>query len=58
MRQQALAFENISDGVIVIDLEGQIIDWNPAAKRMFSYFKSEVLGKTWEICLKLKQGQY
>lgn len=56
MRRQALAFENIYDGVIIIDLEGQIIDWNPAAKRMFSYSKSGFLDKTLGNLPKTKAG--
>jgi len=47
--RQALTFENIYDGVIVTDLKGCILDWNPAAERMFGYAKSEVLGKTHRI---------
>ena len=47
--RQALTFENIYDGVIVTDLKGCIVDWNPAAERMFGYAKSEVLGKTHRI---------
>ena len=46
LRQQALILEQMSDGVIVTDLEGRIIDWNPAAERMFGYRKDEVLGRT------------
>ncbi|WP_414572557.1 PAS domain S-box protein [Nostoc sp. CCY 9925] len=46
LRHQALTFENIHDGVIITDLTGSIIDWNPAAESMFGYTKTEVLGKT------------
>ncbi|MBW2039217.1 MAG: PAS domain S-box protein [Deltaproteobacteria bacterium] len=46
LRRQALIFENMHDGIIVTDLESRIIDWNPAAERMFGYIKDEVLGKT------------
>jgi len=46
LRQQALTFQTIYDGIIVTDLDGRIIDWNPAAERMFGYSKPEVLGKT------------
>ena len=44
--RQALIFESMSDGVILTDLEGSIIDWNRAAERMFGYTKAEVLGKS------------
>ncbi|MGD1703552.1 PAS domain S-box protein [Dapis sp. BLCC M229] len=46
LQRQALTFENLYDGVILTDIEGRIIDWNPAATRMFGYSKTEVLGKT------------
>lgn len=39
-------FETMYDGVIVTDLQGRIVDWNPAALRIFGYDKTEVLGKT------------
>ena len=45
LRQQARAFKNIYDGIIITDLQGQIVDWNPSAERMFGYSKEEVLGK-------------
>jgi PAS domain S-box-containing protein/putative nucleotidyltransferase with HDIG domain len=46
LRAQALIFENIHDGIIVTDLEGNIIRWNPAAEKMFGYYKDEVFHKT------------
>jgi PAS domain S-box-containing protein len=39
-------FEHMADGVIVTDLAGRVIDWNPAASRIFGYEKDEMLGKT------------
>jgi PAS domain S-box-containing protein len=46
LREQALIFENIHDGIIMTDLEGNIVRWNPAAERMFGYYKDEVFKKT------------
>jgi len=46
VHRQALIFENLTDGVIVTDLDRRIIDWNRAAEKMFGYPKEEVLGKT------------
>ncbi|BCL35598.1 PAS domain S-box protein [Nostoc sp. MS1] len=46
LRRQALTFENMYDGVIITDLQRQILDWNPAAERMFGYSKADVLGQT------------
>lgn len=46
LRRQALTFENIYDGIIITDRLGRIIDWNPAAEKIFGYTKAEVLGKS------------
>ncbi len=46
LQQQAYIFENISDGVVITDLLGRIIDWNRAAENMFGYTKAEIIGKT------------
>ncbi|MEH2277744.1 MAG: PAS domain S-box protein [Nostoc sp.] len=45
LRWQALTFENMHDGVIITDLTGNIIDWNPAAESMYGYTKAEILNK-------------
>ena len=46
MKRQARTFDHIFDGVIVTDLDGRIVDWNPGAARMFGYSKEEAVGKT------------
>ncbi|WP_293098688.1 PAS domain S-box protein [Moorena sp. SIOASIH] len=46
LRRQGLIVESIFDGIIITDLAGKIIDWNPASERIFGYTKAEVLGKT------------
>ncbi|HWB54724.1 MAG TPA: PAS domain S-box protein [Tepidisphaeraceae bacterium] len=33
------------DGIVSIDANGAIIEWNPAAERMFGYSSSEAIGK-------------
>ncbi|MEH2193522.1 MAG: response regulator [Nostoc sp.] len=45
LRCQALTFENMHDGVIITDLTGNIVDWNPAAESIFGYTKAEILAK-------------
>ena len=45
LRRQARTFEHIFDAVIVMDLEGRVLDWNPGAERVFGWTKEEVLGK-------------
>jgi len=46
LQRQAVIFENMYDGVFLTDMEGYILDWNPAAEQMFGYSKMEMLGKT------------
>ncbi|MFN2566708.1 MAG: PAS domain S-box protein [Gemmatimonadaceae bacterium] len=45
LRQQAHIVETISDAVIVMDVDGHVTDWNPAAERIFGYAKAEMLGR-------------
>ncbi|MFL9456354.1 MULTISPECIES: diguanylate cyclase [Nostocales] len=49
LKQQACIFENISDGIIITDLSGNIIDCNGAAERMFGYARVRSLGTTQEV---------
>ncbi len=49
LHRQALIVEHLYDGIIVTDSNGVIIDWNPAAERMFGYTRAEMLGKSAEI---------
>jgi PAS domain S-box-containing protein len=57
IREQALIFEHIHDGIIMTDLEGNIINWNPAAEKMFGYYKGEVFQKTIGVlATKVTQG--
>ena len=46
LRYQALVWQQMSDGVFVMDLDGTIIDANPGAERMFGYSKAEAVGKS------------
>jgi PAS domain S-box-containing protein len=46
MRRHAFIYENIHDGIIVVDLRGNIISWNPAAEKMFGYDHDEVFRET------------
>jgi PAS domain S-box-containing protein len=45
LRRQALIFENVHDAVVIVDLEGCILDLNPGAEVMFGYSKEDVRGK-------------
>ncbi|KAM3096991.1 PAS domain S-box protein [Phormidesmis sp. 146-12] len=46
LRQRSLVFDRIYDGVILTNLQGEILDWNPGAERIFGYSKTEMLGRT------------
>jgi PAS domain S-box-containing protein len=44
LQRQALAFETINEGIVITDPGGYIVDWNPAAERIFGQTREEVLG--------------
>ncbi len=46
LRRQARAIKHISEAVVVTDLAGRILDWNPGAEKMFGYGKEAMMGKT------------
>lgn len=46
LQRQALAFENIHDGIVLSDLDGRIIDSNLAAEQIFGWSKEAMLGKS------------
>lgn len=46
LKRQARYFDHIFDAVVVTDLDGKIVDWNPGAARMFGYSKEEAVGQT------------
>ncbi len=45
LRRQAMLFDHLYDAVIVTDLEGRVLDWNPSAQRTFGFSKVEVLAR-------------
>ena len=45
MHRQALMFASLSDAILVIDLAGSILDWNPAAERLFGHSKADAIGR-------------
>ncbi|MFQ5534480.1 MAG: PAS domain S-box protein [Sphingomonadales bacterium] len=44
VRRQAVVFSQLSEAVLISDLERHFIDCNPAAERIFGYTRSEILG--------------
>jgi len=56
LHRQALIVEHLYDGIIVTDPDGVIVDWNPAAERMFGYTRTEMLGKSAETLNRPGEG--
>lgn len=46
LRHYRHVFSHMNEAIIVTDLEGNIIDWNPASERMFGYTKEQILGQS------------
>ncbi|MCG8377562.1 MAG: PAS domain S-box protein, partial [Chlorobiales bacterium] len=49
LMQYRHAFSHMDEAIIVTDLDGNIIDWNPASERMFGYHKEEIIGQPADI---------
>jgi len=43
--KHSLAFENISDAIVLTDQDNRISEWSPSAERLFHYKKGELLGR-------------
>jgi PAS domain S-box-containing protein len=56
LRRSALIVEHLYDGIIVTDPAGTILEWNPAAERMFGYTRAEALGQNAEILNRAGEG--
>jgi PAS domain S-box-containing protein len=46
VRLRDVVFDAISDGIIVTDRSGRIVDWNAGAERIYGYAKADVIGRT------------
>lgn len=44
--KHSLAFDNISDAIVLTDTEGTITEWSPSAERLFQFKRSEIFGKS------------
>ena len=56
LRRQAMIVEHLYDGIIVTDPAGVILEWNPAAQRMFGYSRAEALGQHVEMLNRPGEG--
>ncbi len=46
LNMHSLAFENISDAIVLTDSNGKIMEWSPSAERIFKLAKNDILGKS------------
>ena len=44
VRRLSALLQDANDAVSVLDLEGQILEWNPAAERLYGYTETEARG--------------
>lgn len=44
-----IIFENIKEGVLILDMENRIIDFNPAIQLIFTELKDQVVGKPFKV---------
>jgi two-component system sensor histidine kinase UhpB len=49
LRRQALIFENIHDAVVIADVDGRILDVNPAAEELTGLSRSQAIGRQAEF---------
>ncbi len=45
LRRHRAVIESSQDGVIAIDREGRVLEFNPAAERIFGYRTADVIGR-------------
>jgi len=57
LRRQALMFESLNDAVVLVDLQGSILDWNTSAERLFGQPKAEVQGRLYPEVLGLERDE-
>jgi PAS domain S-box-containing protein len=46
IKQRAKAFDYLFDAVVIVDLQGNITDWNQGSEKLYGYSKEEVIGKS------------
>jgi diguanylate cyclase (GGDEF)-like protein/PAS domain S-box-containing protein len=49
MKQRAKAFDYLFDAVVVVDMEGIIVDWNQGSEKLYGYTKEEAVGQAVSI---------
>lgn len=49
--------DNIADGIIMIDEQGKVLAYNAAAKQIFGYDPSEIVGRNLSLLMSAKEGR-
>jgi PAS domain S-box-containing protein len=57
LKQYQHIFDYMEEAIIVTDLDGNVIDWNPASERMFGYNKDQILGQSAFILTRTHKGE-
>lgn len=45
-RAHAQALEHVFDAVVITDLEGRVVGWNPGSERLYGYTREEIIGRS------------
>lgn len=46
LQRQAQVFESFHDAVAILDPNGRLVDWNPAAERLFGFGRADIMGRS------------
>jgi PAS domain S-box-containing protein len=57
LRRQALMFESLNDAIVLVDLEGLVLDWNTSAERLFGFSKAEAQGRDYRDLLHIQDPE-
>jgi PAS domain S-box-containing protein len=57
LKQYRHIFSHMHEAIIVTDLDGNIIDWNPGSERMFGYAKEQILGRSAYVLTESTSGE-
>lgn len=56
LRHLLPVFYHMQEALVITDMDGRIIEWNPASERIFGYPRSAVLGRKCSILVKPGKG--
>jgi PAS domain S-box-containing protein len=56
LTQYRHVFAHMQEAIIVTDLDGNVVDWNPASENMFGYSRDQIVGKSVFLLARKAQG--